>query len=152
MGRFIFSHKEGKTEMCFRFTVADGLIEEIGLRVDGTEPSVTHCETWKVLWRCCEFISANAVWLLLRITCQVRGRTDDSTSRWKKNARQSVLSWVFLSEAACFEISPVHFVPPGFLHVSWITLSCTDQSDCFPMSLLQCKGCAYVPSFISVKI
>ena len=51
MGRFIFSHKEGKTEMCFGFkTVADGLIEEIGLRVDGTEPSVTRVTRE----RCCE--------------------------------------------------------------------------------------------------
>ena len=51
MGRFIFSHQEGKTEMCFCFkTVADGLIEEIGLRVDGTEPSVTRVTRE----RCCE--------------------------------------------------------------------------------------------------
>ncbi len=30
---------------CFK-TVADGLIEEIGLRVDGTEPSVQTCERY----------------------------------------------------------------------------------------------------------
>ena len=155
MGPFIFRHKEGKTEMCFCLkTVADGLIEEIGLRVDGTEPSVTRVTRE----RCCEDgansfppIWLETVWLLLRTTCQVRGRTDDSTSRWKKNARQSVLSLISERSSMFWNLTCT-------LHTAWIspceldTPSCTDQSDCWPMSLLQCQGCAYVPSFISVKI